>query len=218
MNYYEVNSGTPFWPNDGLVSTTNHTYRTLIRHVNCPQFTSIKKVKTAPTDCSSSTTDDIALHALKDPTQIHEMEVCKGGCNELKDLKVTRKDKAILKILRNKVREHAKAAHPIRPRIRHVAARVVWDENLSVPVPAYFSSDKKKLVAHSSIVSSGHLAIMQKRGLVDRIEVDFLTSDRPVDPASRRRKIALAATRLMTRLKVTTKGNKNKQQVSELVH
>ncbi|KAI0548669.1 hypothetical protein F4679DRAFT_585261 [Xylaria curta] len=112
------------------------------------------------------------------------LQVCPGGCNEgtgyiNNDYDVnygnaisSLSDEAVTAILHDRILANFKAMHPQRvPLIEIVATRMKW----STPIPAYFSVSKGGIMPHSSAVTLAHLALIQARDYVDKIEVDFQT-------------------------------------------
>ncbi|KAI1419674.1 hypothetical protein F5Y12DRAFT_720470 [Xylaria sp. FL1777] len=114
------------------------------------------------------------------------MQVCPGGCNE--ENEYTNNDfdvsddlgassithEAIAEILYESTRAFCEVMHPQKAEVLEIIdTRVVWSDDS--PIPAYFSPSRKNIVAHSSAVTSGHLALIQARGHTDNIQLDFRT-------------------------------------------
>ncbi|KAI1741441.1 hypothetical protein F4680DRAFT_446898 [Xylaria scruposa] len=171
-------------PEGAIFETSRHGYFTEFRHVNRAKYR--PEIPRGDPDNYSwgyiQIMPDVA-HDYSDP-HARRLQVCPGGCNEgtwyeSGDYDVNYgtgisflSDEAITAILHDRTLAHIKAMHPQRvPLIEIVATRVKW----STPIPAYFSVSKSGIMPHSSAVTLAHLALIQARGHVDKIEVLFRT-------------------------------------------
>lgn len=175
-------------PEGGTFLTTWHRYMTTLRHLNCRDYYQQRAEawKAAlgtseipcPEDCSCTIPLEI-LSGYQAPDSQDEaprwVEVCSGECNEGNPGEEYN-DQDLSNILYYKAQalcddEHLKGVEVVEIE----RARVAWSE--TAPIPAYFSPTKGRLEAHSSTITSGHLALMQVRNHVDVIEVEFRTHD-----------------------------------------
>ncbi|KAI3321294.1 hypothetical protein HD806DRAFT_537479 [Xylariaceae sp. AK1471] len=135
---------------------------------------------------------DITLSTGSEPLEAQWMQVCPGGCNEEEkhdnegfvDIAESPiRAEVITRILYQNAHARCDAAHPQRAEFLQIYSQIAWAEDS--PIPAYFSPSKMQIVAHSSAVTSGHLALIQARGHIDNIKVDFWTADRQHEHSSR---------------------------------
>ncbi|KAI1163189.1 hypothetical protein F5B18DRAFT_672341 [Nemania serpens] len=135
------------------------------------------------------TTDFDILTGSPDPDHPQAgrwMEVCPGGCNK-KDKSENddfdaginddiRSSEYIAAQLYEKSLSICRVAHPRGAEVLEVFdTRIVWAKNS--PKPAYLSPSQKKIVHHSTAVTSGHLALIQARGNIDKIGLGYRTYD-----------------------------------------
>jgi len=132
----------------------------------------------------------------KSSSSAQDMEVCSGGCNEPDsepcssgindyyaihtDIEMLKRERTAVKaILHERVRAYCESLYSGCDRIvvETAGATVEWTKDK--PVPAYFSPGQLRIVAHSTEVTRGHLALMQARGGVDCIRMDFRLLKKP---------------------------------------
>ncbi|KAI1758441.1 hypothetical protein F4782DRAFT_525139 [Xylaria castorea] len=183
-------------PEGAVFETSRHEYLTKFRHINCAEYEGLVRPATPRGDNDTPVPEDYSNFAfveimperqgLNNREFVRRMQVCPGGCNEGRECQngdydagggtavSSLSDEAIAAILYNRTLALFRVMHPQRaPIIEIVATRVVWSE--SSPIPAYFSISRSAIMPHSSAVTLAHLALLQARGHVDNIEVDFRT-------------------------------------------
>ncbi|KAI0973307.1 hypothetical protein F4678DRAFT_459439 [Xylaria arbuscula] len=172
-------------PELGKFMTTNHNYLTTFTHGNCPDHRTSNP--SFPDNCSGSDfVEIIPQSAILKERFSRWMEVCPGGCNEEKEYTTDgfladsssgdsfMMDNGISSMLYEHAREICYIMHPRKDHILEIVdARILWSDKS--PIPAYFSPSRGNIVAHSSAATAGHLALIQARGHVDEIQVDFHT-------------------------------------------
>ncbi|KAI1303987.1 hypothetical protein F5Y03DRAFT_395660 [Xylaria venustula] len=163
-------------PELGSFLATHHNYLTTFRHENCPEHGTCNP--SFSNDCLGSDFVEI----IPQSAALHErfsrwMEVCPGGCNEVAEGRLGDSgstDDAISGMLYEHTREICDILHPEKDHVIEIVdTRILWSDKS--PIPAYFSPGRGNIVAHSSEVTAGHLALIQARGQVDDIQLDFRT-------------------------------------------
>ncbi|KAK5626097.1 hypothetical protein RRF57_001812 [Xylaria bambusicola] len=165
-------------PEAGMFLSAKHQYLVTFRHVEC----------TTSIECSAS----VPVVIMPRPKKADEkglnrwMEVCDGNCNEMKRHKGSEaeergssggfpiRDEAIEVVLYESSRNTCQTMHSQQSYVPEILnSRIVWSADS--PLPAYFSPSQNGLVPHSKEVTMEHLALVQVRGHVDTIQVDFRT-------------------------------------------
>ncbi|KAI1278354.1 hypothetical protein F5Y07DRAFT_397912 [Xylaria sp. FL0933] len=151
--------------------STYRKYPTKFRHVNCAQYGTPNY---PPIDCSGAAYVHIPPPGtVENNVSPQWMQVCPGGCNKESGASAI-SDSNIIANLYRSTRAMCEVLHPQEDQFFDVVnARIIWAENS--PTPAYFHPSRGDIVAHSSKVTSGHLALMQARGCSDSIQIDFRT-------------------------------------------
>ncbi|KAI0421493.1 hypothetical protein F5X98DRAFT_370626 [Xylaria grammica] len=176
-------------PESAVFLATQHRYQITFRHINCADYND--RGIPDPADCSSSMFIDIM--SPEGPNESPQwMQVCPGGCNEESGnggdvfdagdsmVELPLRDEAIAEILYKTTRALCDVMHPNRAQVVEIVDKsVMWSRDS--PIPAYFSLSRGAIVAHSSAVTPGHLALMQVRGHVDNIQLDFRTYDPSIE-------------------------------------
>ncbi|KAI0518057.1 hypothetical protein F5B22DRAFT_89933 [Xylaria bambusicola] len=159
-------------PESGAFLSAKHQYLATFRHIEC----------TTNIGCSTSASVVIMPRSKQgDEKGLRRwMEVCNGGCNEMKLPKgassggFSIRDKAIEAALYESTQTNCQTLHSQRSGAPEILnSRVVWSTDS--PIPAYFSPSHNGLIPHGPEVTMGHLALMQVRGHIDTIQVDFQT-------------------------------------------
>ncbi|GAW27314.1 hypothetical protein SAMD00023353_10500300 [Rosellinia necatrix] len=191
-------------PEGAVLFSPEQKYTVTFRHVNCADYCRPNPTMRPgtcgipmPADCSCNIPVRIAppVNPSNEIQLPGMMQVCPGGCNEGDvyewdefdadtPLAITPlDDETIGNILYEEIQAICKVEHPRGAQVIEILEiRLVWSKDL--PIPAYFSPRMANVVAHSSAVTSGHLALMQARRNVDNIEVDFRTYDSQLEMAN----------------------------------
>ncbi|KAJ8130809.1 hypothetical protein O1611_g2819 [Lasiodiplodia mahajangana] len=167
----ETNRSTHNEP--GVFLSTQREYPAEFRHLNCHSSSSHHS-KNTKTVCAWPT----PVKINEDPRRLEyqrEMEVCQGNCNEY-EYQNDQLEANIATGLQGRAQTFYDSAHPNRSRDAEiVGTRIIWSED---SVPTYFSTRHKTKQPHSGAITPGHLALIQARGNIDKIQLDFQTSNR----------------------------------------
>ncbi|KAI0864415.1 hypothetical protein F4860DRAFT_405892 [Xylaria cubensis] len=172
-------------PEGAVLETSKHEYLIELQHINHAESRPVTSQGAFDTPVPG---DDIMRWVIIEIIPEHQgresyrrLQVCPGGCSEgtsgeydVNDGTAISflSDEAITAILHDRILGLFRTMHPQRATsIEIIATRVLW----STPIPAYFSVSEGSIIPHSSVVTLAHLALIQARGNIDRIEVHFRT-------------------------------------------
>ncbi|KAI1186976.1 hypothetical protein F5B17DRAFT_339537 [Nemania serpens] len=179
-------------PESGVFQSQQTKYRITFRHTNCAEYdgraASNPSAPPPRADDSHTTEVDILTGSIDvdHPEAGRWMQVCPGGCNEKTKGQDSGFDAGIYDDVRGsddiaaqlyeKALGVCRTAHPQGAEVLEVFdTRIVWAKNS--PKPAYLSPSQLTIVQHSTAVTSGHLALVQARGNIDKIGLGFRTYD-----------------------------------------
>ncbi|KAI1114514.1 hypothetical protein F5Y14DRAFT_451055 [Nemania sp. NC0429] len=182
-------------PESGSFLSSQTKYRVTFRHVNCADYDGQKAPHSAIGTPRPRGDDHLSINIdlqTGSPDNRHPsaggmwIEVCPGGCNEKKgtgknDFDVGANDDkastdAIAAQIYAEARSICSTAHPWGADVLEVFdSRIVWARGH--PRPGYLSPSQMKIVEHSSEVTSGHLALIQARGNIDKLGVGYRSYD-----------------------------------------
>ncbi|TRX94302.1 hypothetical protein FHL15_004769 [Xylaria flabelliformis] len=174
-------------PEGAVLETSKHEYLIELRHIYQAESRPVTSRGVFDTPVPGDDMRSVFIeimpehHGLNNGESYRRLQVCPGGCSEGMYTKgeydvndgtaiSSLSDEAITAILHDRILGVFRTMHPQRvTSIEIVATRVLW----STPIPAYFSLSESGITPHSSAVTLAHLALIQARGHIDRIEVYF---------------------------------------------
>ncbi|KAI0188766.1 hypothetical protein EV127DRAFT_496957 [Xylaria flabelliformis] len=176
-------------PEGAVLETSKHEYLTELQHINHAESRPVASQGVFDTQVPGDDMRWVIIEimpeyqGLNNRESYRRLQVCPGGCSEgtytsgeydVSDGTAISflSDEAITAILHDRILGLFRTTHPQRvTSIEIVATHVLW----STPIPAYFSVSESGIIPHSSAVTLAHLALIQARGNIDRIQVHFRT-------------------------------------------